>query len=244
MTDLAVVSLLVLLLGPCVGSFVALCADRIPAGRDVVRQRSTCDTCDAALGLPDLVPILSFATLRGRCRTCKAAIPAHLLYLEIVAAGVAIWAVLAGGDASQVLLNACLLWLLLALGAIDWTSYRLPDPFTALLAIVALLRAPDLQLALMGGAIGSGAFLVLRWAYRAVRGRDGLGLGDVKLMFGLGAAVGPVLLPVLVLIAAATALAGALVARLRKGQARFDQPLPFGAALCAAAGVLWLAGAY
>ena len=91
--------------------------------------------------------------------------------------------------------------------------------------------------ALAGGLLGAGSFLVLRVGYKALRGREGLGLGDVKLMAGLGALTGPAQLPLLVLIAATGALA---ITLFKHRNLRGDLALPFGAALSGAGAPLWL----
>lgn len=145
-------------------------------------------------------------------------------------------------------LTAVWLWLLLALIFTDLIAYRLPDAATASLLAVALAKALTLALLaamdplrpLAGALFGSGSFLLIRWAYQALQGREGLGLGDVKLMAGIGAGIGPLWLPHLVLLAAGLCLLWALGQTLRRRPPAADQPLPFGAALCLAAIVLTL----
>ena len=84
----------------------------------------------------------------------------------------------------------------MALIATDLIGFRLPDLLTGALVPIALMLAwttgfPGLEMALLGGMIGAGSFGILRLGYRRLRRREGLGLGDVKLMAGLGAALGP-----------------------------------------------------
>lgn len=237
--------LLLLLLAPAVGSFLALLADRLPRGEAVVLARSACRSCGQRLAPRDLVPVLSFCLTRGRCRHCGAAIPPFVLYTEIAALGLAVLAVIAGSDPAQTALIAGLLWVLLALAVTDLLWFRLPDVLTLALFLLALLWAliwgVGAGAALTGAALGAGSFAALRLGYRAVRGREGLGQGDVKLMAGIGALTGPWDLPLVVLLAALCALAVALVQRGRDaGALDPGRPLPFGAALAGAAGALWL----
>lgn len=142
-------------------------------------------------------------------------------------------------------LTAVWLWLLLALMFTDLIAYRLPDPATASLLAVALAHAllagGDPLWPLAGALFGSGSFLLIRWIYQALRHREGLGLGDVKLMAGIGAGIGPLWLPHLVLLAAGLCLIWVLGQTLRRRPPTADQPLPFGAALCLAALILKLA---
>ncbi len=222
------------------GSFLGVLVDRLPRGEDVLTAPSRCRSCGTRLGPLQLVPLLSYVWQRGRCRACGAALPGWLWLIEIAATGLAGLAVLQGGDAWQVWCAAAVLWVLLALGVCDLLWFRLPDALTAALVALCLgaALANGVFLHALGGAlIGAGAFLALRIAYHALRGREGLGLGDVKLMAGLGALTGPHDLPLLVLIAAVGALGAAVFAG--RGLRR-DLALPFGTALTVAGGVMWL----
>ena len=243
--------LLFLLLAPAVGSFLGVLADRLARGEDVLRQPSACRSCGRRLGGLDLLPLVSFLASRGRCRHCGARIPPWLFYIELLALGAAVLALAAGGGPGAVLPACLFLWLLLALGVSDILWLRLPDVLTACLFLLVLgwiwldagggdMARYDLGWALLGAALGSGSFLMIRIGYRALRGREGLGLGDVKLMAPLGAFAGPLDLPLLVLIGALLALLGGLLSgpKPRQGPLRF-QALPFGTALCAAAALLW-----
>jgi leader peptidase (prepilin peptidase)/N-methyltransferase len=233
--------LLLLLVAPAVGSFLALVSDRLPKGQTIVWARSACSHCDAALTARDLVPVVSFAFLSGRCRHCRTQIPPWLLYMELAAIGTAIWAVILGQSVAEAWLIAVFLWVLVSLVATDLIAFRLPDMLTGALACVALTLAllngtPSLSEALWGAAIGVASFVALRWGYQTLRGREGLGLGDVKLMVGLGAALGPYDLPLMLLLASLTSLAVAVVS----GRISGVHPVPFGAALAAATGTLWI----
>jgi leader peptidase (prepilin peptidase)/N-methyltransferase len=246
MQNITVFGLLVVLVGPAVGSFLAVLADRLPRGEDVVAARSACRSCGAPLRPLQMIPILSFALQRGRCHACGAAIPAWLLYVELLATGAGVLAVLQGDGALSVVLNAVFLWLLIALAVTDLRWFRLPDVLTAALAAAAVGLAVlpggiGLWDAAIGAALGAGSFAALRSGYRWLRGREGLGLGDVKLMAGLGAFAGPFDLPLLVLVGAVLGLAFAVLVRgADKPALAADRAIPFGTSLCAAAALLWL----
>lgn len=242
MSQTTAFALFLLLISPAIGSFLTVLIDRLPRGQNVVLPPSTCRSCDHRLGPRDLIPVLSFALNAGRCRHCGTAIPPWHLYVEISAIGAAVFALIAGGSMAQMALSVCFLWLLLALAVCDLIWMRLPDLLTGALFVTALATefsrpAPDLFLALMGAVLGSGSFMVLRLGYRVVRGRDGLGFGDVKLMAGLGAALGPFALPHMLLLAALAALVAAALSR---GGLVAGRALPFGTALCGAAALVWV----
>ena len=248
MSQFAITSVLLIAISPAIGSFLAVLIDRLPRAEDVVSERSACRSCGTKLGPLSLVPIISFIVQKGRCNSCHAVIPAWLLYTEILATGAAILAVTAAnGIALSAILNTLFLWLLIGLAVADLKWFRLPDLLTLSLAIVAFLLAfspAGLEVtAVLGAILGAGSFSVLRFSYKLLRGKEGLGLGDVKLMVGLGAFTGPQGLPILVLLAACTALFMAGIQHVTKSQEINKQsPLPFGAALCWAAFVLWLIG--
>ena len=78
----AILALLFLVVGCCVGSFVNVCVARIPMGLSVLRPRSRCPRCQTAILARDNIPILGWLVLRGRCRSCKSAIPLRYLWVE------------------------------------------------------------------------------------------------------------------------------------------------------------------
>ena len=234
--------LLILVLSPFIGSFLGVLADRLPRGESVIAPRSSCRSCATPLSARDLLPALSYLLSRGQCRHCGAAIPPWLLYTELAAFGLALIAVALGGTPFIIVLSAIILWLSLTLTITDIIWFRLPDPLTGAMLVSALMWSaitgvPSLNLAIFGAVLGAGSFLVIRLAYRGLRGREGLGLGDVKLMAGLGALVGPHLVPAMVLVAALGALGAAL---LRPRRLSATSALPFGAALSISAALLWV----
>jgi leader peptidase (prepilin peptidase)/N-methyltransferase len=149
---------------------------------------------------------------------------------------------------AQWMLFSCLLgWTLLALGWIDWKTMRLPDALTLPLLGLGLAASwTDSQAALLSGVIGAvagyGALFALRVLYRRVRGREGLGQGDAKLLAAGGAWLGWQALPWVVLLAALLGLLLALVQRVRGGGLTAETALPFGPALAFAIWIVWIYG--
>lgn len=201
--------------GAILGSFLATLILRWPQGRSMARGRSACDGCGRVLSARDLIPLLSALVQRGRCRSCGAAIdPLH----GRVEAGCALIGALAIGAMPGLggLGWAVLGWLLLTLAVLDWRHFWLPDILTLPLAFLGLtlgMWATDVILTdrIIGAAIGYGALLTIAMAYRVLRGRDGLGLGDAKLLGALGAWFGWQALPFILLIAAVAGLLVMLV---------------------------------
>ncbi len=231
---------------PFVGSFLSVVVTRLPEGRGIVFGRSACPHCGQALGLRDLVPVASWLWRRGRCRTCGAAIGWLYPALELGAFGLALWAALAV-PAPVVWWSCGFGWLLLALAAIDLRCLRLPDALTLPLGLGGLAFAGLMVPALLadhalGAALGFAACWGLAAAYRAFRGREGLGGGDARLLAAGGAWVSWEGLGGTMAIAAVSALL--VVAGLLLGGRRLtgDSMLPFGPFLCLGLWLTWLYG--
>ncbi len=238
-----------LLVSPCIGSLLGVLAMRLPGRRPVALARSRCDGCQAVLSPLELVPIASFAVLRGRCRRCGAPIPVSHLLIELAAVAVALAAIAAGPAGDPVwLCSACLLgWSALLLAWIDWRCARLPDAITLPLLLAGLsstwLRAPEqLGAHALACAVGYLGFRLIALCYRRLRGREGLGAGDAKLLAAGGAWLGPVALPWMVLAAALCTLAVALLSAAATGRLRAEAAVPFGPGLAASLWVLFLCG--
>jgi leader peptidase (prepilin peptidase)/N-methyltransferase len=229
-----------LLLAPFIGSFLGVLIRRLPAGRDVVASRSACDNCRHPLGARDLLPLVSYLVLRGRCRHCGAAIGCFHPAVELAAISVAAIAAVAIDDDAPLLWAACTLgWCLLALAWIDACHLRLPDVLTlplllAGLAVTAWIDPDAIAAHALGAAIGYLSLAGLAAAYRRLRGRDGLGTGDAKLLAAAGAWLGWQPLPWVVLLAAALGLAMAGVSHLRGRRISRATALPFGPCLAIA----------
>ncbi len=235
-----------IVVAPFVGSFLATLAVRLPRGKPVLAGRSACPVCAHVLGPLDLIPLLSWAVSRARCRYCAAPIAVFYPAVELAAIGVAAWA--ATVVSGWLLWASCVLgWGLLTLAVIDARHMRLPDaltlPLTVLgLAVSGLLGGAAAWDSAIGAVAGFTAFAGLGWLYRWMRGRDGLGLGDAKLAAAAGAWVSWTGLPSVVALAALGGLAVAGAARLGGRPAAMGDRIPFGPYLAAAIWLVWLYG--
>ena len=245
MPDTAPLAFFLILSGAAIGSFLAAWADRLPRGESIVTTPSSCRACGMRIAWRDLLPVVSWLALSGRCRGCGAAIPRRLFYAEISGAVLTIIAIWVAATPVDMMLGALWLWCLFGLLLCDLSDFRLPDPLTGLLVLtgVALAVADPwrgIGDALLGAGVGAGAFLAIRIVYQVVRGREGLGLGDVKLMAGIGAGLGWAALPMVALVASIGALALTGLRTLRGKRASGGTEIPFGAYLSAAAALVWL----
>jgi leader peptidase (prepilin peptidase) / N-methyltransferase len=242
--DLISMTWVILAASPFVGSFLGLLAVRIPQHRQVISGRSQCDACGHVLGASDLIPFASWLWLREHCRYCGARIGALPILMELAATGVAIWA--ATQTSNWVLAASCLFgWWLLVLAVIDWREFLLPDMLTLPLIVAGLAISYALDPAaladhLIGAAAGFAVFAAIAFAYKRLRGHEGLGFGDAKLMAALGAWLGWQGLPTTLLFGAFAALTYVLVRSL--AGRRIADPIPFGAFLALGGWVVWLYG--
>ncbi|WP_230770076.1 prepilin peptidase [Sphingomonas sp. Leaf4] len=234
------------LLGCVFGSFIGALAIRWPAGRSVAAGRSACDGCGRTLRPVELVPIVSFLALRGRCRTCDAAIAPGQFVTEVLGAAIGIVAGLVAPGIEGVAGAACG-WLLLASGAIDLAAFWLPDRLTIALALVALAGglggiAPDFSDRAIGGLAGFGSLWLVATFYRAMRGRTGLGGGDPKLFGAIGLWLGWRALPVVLLVATVAGLCVVVAMRIAGREVKATDRLPLGTLLAVAAFLVWSVG--
>jgi leader peptidase (prepilin peptidase) / N-methyltransferase len=229
--------------GLIAGSFIATLVIRWPQARGL-GGRSACDACGRALDIRDLVPVVSFLFVRGRCRTCGVGIDAKHVAIELTSGLIGAAAVTVAPNLFGIA-GALFGWQLLTLAALDVEHYWLPDKLTALLALsgfaVAIAMERDQLVArLIGGAVGFGALFVIAWVYQRMRGRAGMGAGDPKLLGAIGLWLGWQSLPLVLVGASGLGLIAALLMRLRGQSVAADTRLPLGALMAVAAFPLWI----
>jgi leader peptidase (prepilin peptidase)/N-methyltransferase len=239
-------SSLAIVLAPFVGSFLGIVIERLPAGRLIVFSRSACDQCGDTLRARDLIPLVSHLALRGWCSCGRTRLRWFHPGIELAALAVALSAatILSGW---LLWASVALGWTLLTLAALDYRTFILPDAMTLPLIpaglVVAWMVDPGLLVGhALGALTGFAAFAAIAGAYRRVRGREGLGLGDAKLLAAAGAWLGWQALPSVVVIAAASGLALALATSLGGGKLAGTSRIAFGPHLALAFWLVWLFG--
>ena len=239
-------ALALLVAAPFIGSFLGLVIDRLPAGRSVLWGRSACAHCGRALGLRDLVPVLGWLAQGGRCRRCGQPIGRIYPVLELATLALAAW--------SAWLLPGLLAWAgfglgasLLVLAAIDRRHRLLPDEIAlplipAGLAVAWWIDPANLAPHAAGAIAGFVFIMAVRWAYARLRGREGIGIGDAKLMAAAGAWVSWEGLPTVILLAAGLGLLFSLVEAARSRPLTAQQAVAFGPYIALGLWTVWLYG--
>jgi leader peptidase (prepilin peptidase) / N-methyltransferase len=237
-----------LLAAPFVGSFLGVLVRRLPDGLPIAWSRSRCEWCGAALRSGDLVPLYSWFAARGRCRYCGHSLGWFYPGIELAAIAVPLsTAVVDHGG--EIWLDCLLGWWLLALAWIDIRRWLLPDLLTlplviAGLVVTAILDPSRLTENTLGAATGYLSLRVVALLYRVLRGREGLGHGDAKLLAASGAWLGAGALPQVVLGAAVAGLIAAGCLQLAGIRLRAHSALPFGPFLALATWLVWLFGPF
>jgi leader peptidase (prepilin peptidase) / N-methyltransferase len=265
------------LFGLIIGSFLNVCIYRIPRGKSIAFPGSGCPACGNPIRFYDNIPVLSYLLLRGKCRKCGKPISIQYPMVELLTslAFYACWST--WGLSSPTFVNTLFLSVIIVLVFIDYHHQLLHNVLTIPGTIVGILLSPfqwpqvysntlsinaastiwpgDPRLALpwvgsiLGAVIGGGFLFIVAMGYEKLRKRQGLGLGDVKMMMMVGAFLGyPLALLTIFAGAFMGSLAGIFMMIFRKGNLQtklaFGVTLGMGAVLCLFYGIqalLWYA---
>ncbi len=200
--------LLYALLGLVIGSFLNVCIYRIPIGKSVVSPRSACPHCGTAIPFYDNIPVLSFLLLRGRCRVCSVPISPQYPCVELLTGAAFLVCALRWHFAPPTFVNSLFLAVIIVLIFTDYRHRILPNVLTLPGAVAGILLSPlqDIEVyrdilpvsrallpwvgSVTGAVAGGGMLLVVGLGYQKLRHRQGLGMGDVKMMAMVGAFLG------------------------------------------------------
>lgn len=228
--------------GACAGSFVNCLAMRFVRGEKFARGRSHCMACGHTLGVRDLVPIVSWVCLKGKCRFCGEKISPRYPLTELVAALTFVAALMRFGIRVAALEHCLLFAVLLLLALVDLETMELPDLMLlvgVLIWAVSLPFAQDPLKSLIQGLVGAlalgGALLLVTLLMDKLMKRETMGGGDIKLFAMLGLFTGPAVGLLLVIF---SCVLGLIFSRL---PAVRGKAFPFGPAIAAAAvpALLW-----
>ena len=224
--------------GLCIGSFLNVCIYRLPRGESLVHPRSRCTTCGRTLSWFDNIPVVSWAVQRGRCRTCGQRVSVMYPAVEVVTALTFVLLYAFYGPTPLGLVRTVFACALIVLFVTDLQHRILPNSITLPGIVVGFVCSfflpPGWRDALIGIVVGGGVLYAIAEAYYRVRGQEGLGMGDVKLLAMIGAFLGwKLVLLTLVLASFAGSLAGG--ALILSGRGDMKYALPFGTFLAVGA---------
>ena len=248
-------ALFAVMLGLVIGSFLNVCIHRLPLGESIVWPASRCPHCRAEIGPGDNIPVLSYLLLRGRCRACAAPISLQYPIIELATG------VIFGGAFLLIappLLYARLVFAcaMIVLFVIDLEHRILPDRITlpgiVLGFLLSFFLPPGWRDSAIGLVLGGGSLWLMGEIYFRVRGEEGMGFGDVKMLAMIGAFLGwKLMLLTLVLSSFIGSVVGVGMIALKRGDMKCALPfgtfLAVGALIAAAAGdriVNWYTSLY
>lgn len=224
-------------LGAIFGSFIALVTYRWPKGL-TLSGRSRCDHCERQLGWRELIPLLSYLMLRGKCQSCAGLIGVRQPMIEGLAMLIGISAALSATAPHSLWIMAFGL-LLLTLAILDLEHFWLPDRIVLAVLLIGLcgaaVSAPETIIdRLIGCAVGFLALEGIRRGYRSLRNRDGMGAGDPKMLAAIAAWTGWQPLPFILLGASVIGLIWVGVSALLGKKMSANTPLPLGTLIAGA----------
>jgi leader peptidase (prepilin peptidase)/N-methyltransferase len=234
------------LMGLAVGSFLNVIADRLPADESIVSPPSRCGACGRKLTALEMIPVVSFLALRGRCRTCGASIGVRVLWVELATGVLFAWTASRASSSDwrgllHLVVVSAYFAVLIAVTVTDLEHGLILDkviyPAIALALIEILLAGPPVWLSrVLGGAVGAGVIALIIWL-----SSEGMGWGDAKLAGFIGLITGwpGVGFALFLAFVVGGLVAGVLLATGRK---RRGQTVALGPFLAAGGAVLLLVG--
>ena len=208
---------------------------------NLVVPRSACPACGVQITALQNIPVVSWLVLKGRCAGCHAPISGRYPIVELLGGALAAAAIWHFGATPQGIAACGLLWALLALTMIDFDTQLLPDGITLPLlwaGLIVNLRSTFAPLgdAVIGAVAGYLSLWTIYWVFKLIRGKEGMGYGDFKLLAALGAWLGWQLLPVIVLLSSVVGAAIGMTLIVFKGRDH-SIPMAFGPFLAIAGAI-------
>jgi leader peptidase (prepilin peptidase)/N-methyltransferase len=244
--------------GAIIGSFLNVVIHRVPIEESIVFPNSRCPSCGAALAFYDNIPVLSYVALRAKCRNCKEHISFRYPAVELLTAALFVGVAWHDGLSAALPFDLIFVSALLSLVFIDAEHMLLPNVITypgIIFALVARVAIPlltgtphfddvpslaqgafagmpiwvaSLAGALIGALVGGGSLWLMGWTWEKLRGIEAMGLGDVKMMFMVGAYLGWRLTILTIFVGVLTGSIIGILLMARQRERNMQMLLPFG----------------
>jgi len=244
--------------GALIGSFLNVVIHRVPLEESIVFPNSRCPSCGGVIAFYDNIPVVSYLVLRAKCRHCKERISFRYPAVELLTAALFIAVAWHDGLSVALPFDLVFVSALLALVFIDAEHMILPNVITypgIVFAVIARIAIPylsgtshfddipslsqgalanmpfwvtSLTGALIGALLGGGSLWLMGWTWEKLRGIEAMGLGDVKMMFMVGAYLGWRLTILTIFVGVLTGSIIGIALMARQGQRNMQMLLPFG----------------
>ena len=227
---------LIILAGAVLGSFANVCIYRLPIQKSIVGGRSFCPKCKKKIVWYDNIPIISFLSLNRKCRKCKKIIPIQYFLVEIL--NIVLFSIIyfVFGISLTSLLLMILAFVFIIVFFIDLKHYIIPNILTFPLMILGFVKSFDPNLnslfpnylnSLIGGIFGYGIIWSIIFFYKQIKNKEGMGLGDAKLLAAIGFWFGWISIPFVIFSSSIVALILVIPSLLNKSR-KFSSQIPFG----------------
>ena len=229
--------IIVFILGSIWGSFSNVCIRRIPNNTSVIKGRSHCPSCNKLIKWYDNIPLLSFLILKAKCRDCSTTIDVKYFIIELISALNFVLIFYLFGFSSTTILFFILSIGFLIIFFIDLKHFIIPNEITYPLMMLGFLKSfvPNLNLnlfpnfinSLIGGFFGYVIIWLVIFIYKKFRNKEGMGLGDAKLVSVIGFWFGWVSIPFVIFFSSAIALIK-VIPDLIRNKKNLSSEIPFG----------------
>ena len=226
-----------IIFGSLWGSFANVCIYRLPENKNVITGRSSCPNCKNKIPWYDNIPLLSFILLMGKCRLCEKPIDLQYFIVELISAisFVSIYYFFGLTLATLLLLILSIFFIIIFF--IDLKHFIIPNELTFPLMIIGFIKSFDPNLnqtifpnyinSLIGGLFGYSIIWLIIFIYKKIRNKEGMGLGDAKLLAVVGFWFGWLSIPFTIFISSLVALILVIPSILNKSRNMTSQ-IPFG----------------
>jgi leader peptidase (prepilin peptidase)/N-methyltransferase len=226
-----------IIFGSLWGSFANVCIYRLPENKSVITGRSSCPNCKNKIPWYDNIPLLSFILLMGKCRLCKKPIDLQYFIVELISAisFVSIYYFFGLTLAALLLLILSIFFIIIFF--IDLKHFIIPNELTFPLMIIGFIKSFDPNLnqtifpnyinSLIGGLVGYSIIWLIIFIYKKIRNKEGMGLGDAKLLAVVGFWFGWVSIPFVIFISSVVALILVIPSLINQSR-KMSSEIPFG----------------
>ena len=228
---------LAFILGGIWGSFCNVCIYRLPLEKNIIKGRSFCPSCKEQIKWFDNIPFLSFIFLKGECRNCKSKIHLQYFLVELISATSFLLIYYLYGISITTLLLIILIIFFIIIFFIDLKHYIIPNELTFPLMLIGFIKSFDPNLnqslfpnyinSLIGGFFGYSIIWSIIFFYKTLRKKEGMGLGDAKLIAVVGFWFGWFSIPFVIFISSMVALIFSIPSLINKTKDMSTQ-IPFG----------------
>jgi leader peptidase (prepilin peptidase)/N-methyltransferase len=246
-------SFLVFFLGIVLGSFANVCIHRLPKNKQVIIGRSFCPKCKKKINWYDNLPLFSFLILKMKCRNCNKKISPRYFIVELLT-GITFLIIFLSFNSLVTLIFLCVLSLILIMiFFIDLENFIIPDVLNFSIMFLALLKnflpnlntsfVQEINQSIIGGIVGYLSIWIIIFLYKTIKKIDGMGLGDAKLIAGIGLLFGWQSIPFVLFISSVLGLIFVIPSLLNKKK-NMRSEIPFGPFIIAAGIVYFTFGDY